>query len=53
MLVFCKLANYHWKGLNDGYNFVAESASIGIHMKKVKITQIFGHVCYHGAHSWP
>ncbi len=33
---FYKLANYHWKGFNDGYNSMVGSVSIGIHMKNLK-----------------
>jgi hypothetical protein len=33
-LFLYRLIAYHWKGLEKGYNFVVESTSIKIHMKK-------------------
>jgi hypothetical protein len=38
------LVTYHWKVLEEKYNFVAESISIRIHMKKLqsnKVSNIF------------
>jgi len=30
------LATYHWKGLEENYNFVVENILIKIHMKKLQ-----------------
>jgi hypothetical protein len=34
----CKLVTYNYKGVQESYNFIVESTSIRIHMKKVMIT---------------
>jgi hypothetical protein len=39
------LATYHWKGLEESYNFIVKSISIKTQMKKIMITQSFEHIC--------
>jgi hypothetical protein len=39
-LFLYRLATYHWKGLEVGYNFVVGNTSIKIHMKKLWLNKI-------------
>jgi hypothetical protein len=40
MFILYKFMTYHWKGVENGYNFVVGSTSIRIHMKKLCLHKV-------------
>jgi hypothetical protein len=44
-LFLYRLVNYHWKGLEEGYNFVIGNISKTSHAKII-IQQSFIHICF-------